>query len=36
MVFIKRMKESALTEPSGISYAIPSRYVIELLKRAPR
>ncbi len=36
MVFIKRMKEAALTEPSGISYAIPSRYVIELLKRGPR
>ena len=36
MVFIKRMKESALTEPSGISYAIPSRYLIELLKRGPR
>jgi S1-C subfamily serine protease len=36
MVFIKRIKESALTEPSGISYAIPSRYVIELLKRGVR
>jgi S1-C subfamily serine protease len=36
MVFIKRVKESALTEPSGISYAIPSRYVIELLKRGAR
>jgi hypothetical protein len=30
------MKEAALTDPSGISYAIPSRYVIELLKRDPR
>jgi len=36
MVFVKRTKEAALTEPSGISYAIPSRYLIELLKRSSR
>jgi serine protease Do len=33
MVFIKGTKESALTNPSGISYAIPSKYVVELLAR---
>ena len=33
MVFIKGTKESALTHPSGISYAIPSQYVVELLSR---
>ena len=32
MVFVKGTKESALTQPSGITYAIPSRYLIELLK----
>jgi serine protease Do len=33
MVFVKGTKEAALTQPSGITYAIPSRYLIELLKR---
>ena len=33
MVFIKGTKESALTNPSGITYAIPSRYVLEMLQR---
>lgn len=33
MVFIKGTKESALTNPSGISYAIPSAYVLQLLHR---
>ncbi len=33
MVFIKGTKESALTNPSGITYAIPSKYVLELLQR---
>jgi S1-C subfamily serine protease len=33
MVFVRGTKEAALTQPSGISYAIPSRYLIELLKR---
>ena len=32
MVFVKGTKESALTQPSGITYAIPSRHLIELLK----
>ena len=32
MVFVKGTKESALERPSGITYAIPSRYLIELLK----
>jgi S1-C subfamily serine protease len=36
MVFVKRTKEAALTDPSGISYAIPSRYLIELLKHRSR
>jgi S1-C subfamily serine protease len=36
MVFVKGTKESALTQPSGITYAIPSRYLIELLKGSPR
>jgi hypothetical protein len=31
MVFVKGTKESALAQPSGISYAIPSRHLIELL-----
>ena len=33
MVLIKGTRESALTNPSGISYAIPSRFVLELLQR---
>lgn len=33
MVLIKGTRESALTNPSGISYAIPSRFVLELLAR---
>jgi len=36
MVFVKGTKESALTQPSGITYAIPSRYLVELLKRGGR
>lgn len=36
MVFVKGTKESALSQPSGISYAIPSRHLIELLARAER
>lgn len=31
MVFVKSTKESALEKPSGISYAIPARYLDELL-----
>ncbi len=33
MVFVKGTKESALTNPSGISYAIPSKFVMELMAR---
>lgn len=31
MVFIKGTRESALTHPSGITYAIPAKYVTQLL-----
>jgi len=34
MVFVKGTKETALTAPSGISYAIPGNYIEALLKRA--
>jgi len=33
MVLLKGTRESALTHPSGISYAIPSRFVLELMLR---
>lgn len=33
MVFIKGSRESALTNPSGISYAVPSTYILQLLQR---
>ncbi len=33
-VFVKGSKESVLKDPSGISYAIPSNYVRELVERA--
>lgn len=32
MVLLKSTKESALSQPTGISYAIPSRHVAELIK----
>jgi serine protease Do len=35
MVFVKGTKESALERPSGITYAIPSRYLVDLLKAKP-
>lgn len=34
MVFIKGTRESALTNPSGISYAIPSTFILQLLQRS--
>lgn len=34
-VFVKGSKENALSNPSGISYAIPSRYIKSLLTRLP-
>jgi S1-C subfamily serine protease len=33
MVFVKGTKEAALTQPSGITYAIPSRFLQELLQK---
>jgi S1-C subfamily serine protease len=33
MVLTKSTRESAMSQPSGISYAIPSRYVLELMAR---
>jgi serine protease Do len=33
-VYVKGAKEAAITAPSGISYAIPVKYVQELLERA--
>jgi hypothetical protein len=32
-VFVKGLKETAITAPSGITYAIPVRHVQELLER---
>lgn len=34
MTFLKSQKENALSQPSGISYAIPVRYVRELLQQS--
>jgi|SRR5438128_1558666 len=34
MVFVKGTKESVLTQPSGITYAIPSAHLQELLQKA--
>ncbi len=36
MVFIKGSRESALSQPSGISYAIPSKFVAEIVQDAQR
>jgi S1-C subfamily serine protease len=33
MVLVKGLKETAITQPSGISYAIPSNFVAELLRQ---
>lgn len=33
-VFVKTTKEAVLSDPSGITYAIPVKYVLELLKEA--
>jgi S1-C subfamily serine protease len=35
MVFLKGLRESAVSDPSGITYAIPVRHVRELLERRP-
>ena len=34
MVFVKGTKESALTQPSGITYAIPAKYLQDLVQKA--
>lgn len=34
MVFIKGSRESALSNPSGISFAIPSAFILQLVKRS--
>jgi S1-C subfamily serine protease len=34
MVFVKESKESVLSKPSGISFAIPVRFLRELLQKA--
>lgn len=34
MVLLKSTRESALSQPSGISYAVPSKYVSQLIERA--
>ena len=33
MVFVKRTKESAITDPSGITYAIPARFLKEMMRK---
>jgi len=33
-VFVKGTKESVLTQPSGITYAIPSKYLQDLVQKA--
>ena len=33
MVFVKGLKETAISNPSGITYAVPAQYVQELLQR---
>lgn len=35
-VFVKGLKENAISNPSGITYAIPAKYVKELLRRSQR
>jgi S1-C subfamily serine protease len=34
MVLVKSTKESALSQPSGITYAVPSRHLQNLLEKA--
>lgn len=34
MVFVKGTKENALTQPSGITYAIPSKHLQDLLRKS--
>jgi len=32
MVLVKGTKESALSQPTGISYAVPARFVSDLIR----
>ena len=34
MVFVKGTKEAALSQPSGIGFAVPSQFLLELLRRS--
>jgi len=34
MVFVKGLKENALTQPSGISYAIPGNFIRDMLRQS--
>jgi hypothetical protein len=36
MVFVKGKKEAALSNPSGITYAIPGNYINDLLKQVSK
>jgi hypothetical protein len=36
MVFVKGSNEAALMQPSGITYPIPSRHLLALLKQGGR
>ena len=36
MVFVKGTKESALSQPSGITYAVPAKHIAALLASLPR
>ena len=36
MVFVKGTKEAALTNPTGISFAIPASHLRALMEAAPR
>jgi len=34
-VLIKGTKESALSQPSGITYAVPSNFLLDILRTNP-
>jgi S1-C subfamily serine protease len=34
MVFVKGLKENALSQPSGISYAIPGNFIRDMLRQS--
>jgi len=35
-VYVKGSKDAALSTPSGLSYAIPVKYVLQMLEQATR